>query len=189
MTVDIEMQLASKAVVEGQPLHCELLTRRPTTVEIQDDFSPLFGDIIHAMQRPCVPIKHEAKMSYYTALQNAFLIRNESEVDEFINRTIDSGVTEEYSDMKYHNSRIFIGGIEFKVPPPTVLYLRVWAVFQLYGQIKDSVTGKPLFNAKAWRNANEILCEIRKGYYSNYPTTSIVGASDRGIVTLERIEN
>ena len=163
------MQLASKAVVEGQPLHCELLTRRPTTVEIQDDFSPLFGDIIHAMQRPCVPIKHEAKISYYTALQNAFLIRNESEVDEFINRTIDSGV--------------------IKVPPPTVLYLRVQAVFQLYGQIKDSVTGKPLFNAKAWRNANEILCEIRKGYYSNYPTTSIVGASDRGIVTLERIEN
>jgi len=25
-----------------------------------------------AMQRPCVPIKHEAKKRYYVALQNAF---------------------------------------------------------------------------------------------------------------------
>ena len=189
MTVDIEMELASEAVVEKQPPHCELLTRRPTPIEIKDDFSPLFGDIIHAMQRPCVPIKHEANTSYYTALQNAFLIRNESEVDEVINRTIDSGVTEKDSDMKHNNSRIFISGIEFKVPPPSVLYLRVRAVFQLYGQMKDSVTGKPLFNARAWRNANNILCEMRKGYYSNYPTTSTVGVSDRGIVTLERIEN
>ena len=37
--------------------------------------------------------------------------------------------------------------------PPSKLYWRVRAVFELYGRIKDKTTGAPLFNEAAWKKA------------------------------------
>ena len=172
---DIEMLRAT--TIEGEltstgrlPLQCEWLSQPPSPDEIQDVYSPLLGDIFHAMQRPYVPTKHEAKKGYYVALQNAFFVWNESQMEDLVSRMNAAGVTgDEIEKMKYYNSRFFINCIEREVPPPSVLYWRVRAVFALYGPMKDSVTGKPMFNAKAWKKANGILREIRKGYYSDPP--------------------
>jgi len=55
------------------------------------------------------------------------------------------------------------------VPPPSMLYWRVRAVYVLYGNMIDSKTKKPLFNARAWRKANGVLKGILLGYYSDPP--------------------
>jgi hypothetical protein len=87
-----------------------------------------------------------------------------------VDRMKDSGVTDgEIERMKYFNSQIFISCVERQVPPPSILYWRVRAVFALYGSMIDGKTNKPLFTAKAWAKAKGILTEILLGYYSDPP--------------------
>jgi hypothetical protein len=171
---DIELLRASTVegqVVDGRtPLQCQQLPEPPRLNEIEDVFSPLLGDVFHAMQRPYVPVKHEAKKGYYVALQNAFFVWNESQMEDLVSKMMKSGMSiDEIEKMKYYNSRMFINCIEREVPPPSILYWRVRAVFALYGPMKDSKTGKTLFNAKAWAKAKSILQEITRGYYSDPP--------------------
>eukprot|EP00956_Cyclotella_meneghiniana_P034536 scaffold105890_cov72-Cyclotella_meneghiniana.AAC.1 len=175
---DIEMLRA--CAIEGRsmgtrrPLQCEWLSDSPLADEIQDVYSPLLGDVFHAMQRPYVPVKHEAKKGYFVALQNAFFVWNKDQMDELTNKMILSGLTnDEIEKMKYYNSQLFINCVEREVPPPSCLYWRVRAVFAMYGSMKDSKTQRPLFNAKAWGKAKGVLREILKGYYSDPPGVSM----------------
>ena len=55
------------------------------------------------------------------------------------------------------------------LPAPTILYWRVWAVYVMYGSMKDSKTQTPLFNDRAWKKAENVLKEILEGYYSDPP--------------------
>mmetsp|Transcript_4764 Transcript_4764/g.7366 ORF Transcript_4764/g.7366 Transcript_4764/m.7366 type:complete len:117 (-) Transcript_4764:313-663(-) len=57
--------------------------------------------------------------------------------------------------------------IERHAPAPRILYYRVRAVFTLFGNLIDSKTKKPLFNAAAWKKANQVLKEILDGLYSD----------------------
>jgi hypothetical protein len=176
---DIELLRAS--IVEGEttmfgrtPLRCEHLPDPPKPSEIRDIYSPLLGDVFHAMNRPRVPVKHEAKKGFFVALQNAFFIWNESQMDKLVSSMIESGVDEnEIEKMKYYNSRLFVNCVEREVPPPSILFWRVRAVFTLYGPMKDSKTGKPLFNDDAWVKAKGVLREILLGYYSDPPGVSM----------------
>ena len=42
-------------------------------------------------------------------------------------------------------------------------------MYALYGNMTDSKTKKPLFNARAWKKANRVLKDILLGYYSDPP--------------------
>jgi hypothetical protein len=122
------------------------------------------------MQRPYVPIHHEAKKGYFVAFQNAFFVWHEDQMNELVRRMKESGLSDgEIERMRYYNSKVFTDCVQREVPPPSILYWRVRAVFALYGGMKDSKTGKPLFNAKAWVKARGILNEILEGYYSDPP--------------------
>jgi hypothetical protein len=176
LTLD-DIELLRASAVEGEfvsgdriPLHCEWLPDAPSPNEICDVYSPQLGDVFHAMNRPYVPINHEAKKGYFVALQNAFFVYNEEQMKHLVDRMKDSGVTDgEIERMKYFNSQIFISCVERQVPPPSILYWRVRAVFALYGSMIDGKTNKPLFTAKAWAKAKGILTEILLGYYSDPP--------------------
>ena len=48
-------------------------------------------------------------------------------------------------------------------------YWRARKVFETFGPIVDSATGKPLFNAAAWKKADNVLAEILAGYASDPP--------------------
>ena len=55
------------------------------------------------------------------------------------------------------------------VPPPEILFDRVAAVIKMFGPLKDSTTGQPLFTEKAWDMMKNILEHIHRGYYSDPP--------------------
>ena len=176
---NIEFQRAS--VLEGEeaatgriPLQCDTLPDPPTPSEIQDVFSPLLGDIFHAMNRAYVPIKHEAKKGYFVALQNAVYVFDEVKMAELERRMEATGLSkDEIESMKYYNSRLFIECIDRKVPPPSILYWRIRAVYALYGNMKDGKSNKPLFNTQAWVKAKGVLKEILLGFYSDPPGISM----------------
>ena len=97
-------------------------------------YSPLLGDVFHAMQKPYVPIQHKAKKGYFVALQNAFFDWNKDQMTELTSKLTDSGLTNhEIENMKYYNARLFINYVEREVPPPSYLYWRMRAVFAVYG--------------------------------------------------------
>ncbi|KAK1737752.1 hypothetical protein QTG54_011524 [Skeletonema marinoi] len=124
------------------------------------------------MNRAKVPVKHEVKKAYFHALRNAFLIWNPKKVEEFESKMRKDGVDEKEIDaMKYFKPHLYDECIERHAPAPRILYYRVRAVFALFGNMVDSKTKKPLFNAAAWRKANEVLKEILHGYYSDPPGT------------------
>ena len=56
--------------------------------------------------------------------------------------------------------------------PPSQLYWRVRAVYELYGSMKDIKTGAPLFNETAWKKANNVLKGILLGHCSDIPGES-----------------
>jgi hypothetical protein len=152
------------------PISCENLDQAPNPDSIQNKFSAALGDVFHAMDRPNIPVKHEAKKGYKNALKNAFFIWNESQMNELVRRMKDAGMDDdEIESAKYFRPTIFHDCVERIVPPPKVLYWRVRAVFALYGMMRDSKTNAPLFNDKSWKKANNVLREILEGYYSDPP--------------------
>lgn len=152
------------------PLQCDGLDAPPKPELIEDKFSASLGDVFHAMDRSKVPMKHEAKKAYFVALREAFLVWNKDKMQELEAKMRESGMTDkEIRALKYHHAALFRACIERTVPPPSILYWRVRAVYALYGNMIDSKTEQPLFNAKAWKRANNVLNDILDGYYSDPP--------------------
>ena len=152
------------------PLQCANLDLPPKPELIEEKFSAVLGDVFHAMDRTKVPVKHEAKKSYFVALREAFLVWNPTRMKELETRMSESGMTEEeIEQQKYFNARLFRECVERKVPSPKILYWRVRAVYALFGNMVDGKTNKPLFNKKAWKKANNVLRDILDGFYSDPP--------------------
>jgi hypothetical protein len=172
---DIELLRAaifeSKETERGKiPLRCEGLDDAPIPELVIDKYSATLGDVFHAMDRAKVPVKHESKKAYFVALREAFLVWNDIKLKELEDSMRDNGMTDdEIQAQKYHNARLYRECVDRKVPPPSILYWRVRAVYALYGKMVDSKTKKPLFSNKAWKKANNVLKDILAGYYSDPP--------------------
>ena len=159
-----------KAQEGRDPISCPELGRCLTPDEIVNRYSAVLGDIYHAMSRTRVPIKHEAKKAYFAALKNAFLIWNPEKLEKLKSKLREDGKTDnEIEAMMYYNNRIFQDCVERHAPAPKILYYRLRAVYKFFGNVKDSVTGKPLFNKEAWKKANNVLEEVLLGFYSDPP--------------------
>ena len=151
-------------------LSCRGLSQAPSPDMIQDVFSAVLGDVFHAMDRTKVPVKHEAKKAFFVALREAFLVWNLDKLEELEDQMKKSGISEdEIKDARCYSPAVFRNCVDRVVPPPSVLYWRVRAVYVLYGNMIDSVTKKPLFNEAAWNKADNVLIEILQGFYSDPP--------------------
>ena len=130
----------------------------------------MLGDVFYAMDRAKVPTKHEAKKAYYVALSEAFMIWNPEKLEELTSTMRASGLQDEDVRLhQYFNKRLFCDCVDRHCPAPSILYWRVRAVFVAYGNIIDSKSKEPLFNARAWQKADNLLKEILEGYYSDPP--------------------
>ena len=80
------------------------------------------------------------------------------------------GLSDNDIDAKmYYDVAWFRARVERVVLPPSQLYWRVRAVFEIYGPMQDQKTGKPLFGDEAWKKANGVLKEILLGHCSDHP--------------------
>lgn len=165
----------SDEAVDGRtPLQCKGLSDAPKPEDILDKYSVVLGDIFHAMNRTKVPVKHEAKKAFFHALMNAFLVWNEKKKKQLEDKMKEDGMTKEEIEAKrYFNSHLYQSCVERYAPSPKILYWRVRAVYALFGNMVDSSTGKPLFNDAAWKKADNVLKEIRCGFYSDPPGFSM----------------
>ena len=151
-------------------LPCEGLSLAPMPDEIKDYFSSILGDVFHAMDRTKVPVKHEAKKAFFVALRDAFLVWNEDKINELEMKMKKDGMTDdEIKSARYYSPYLYRDCVDRVVPPPSVLYWRVRAVYVLYGNMIDSKTKQPLFNATSWKKADNVLNKIRRGFYSDPP--------------------
>ena len=161
---------ASQSQTGAPPMKCRYLDEPPKPESIKDVYSVVLGDNFHAMDRPNIPVKHEAKKAFKNALKNATFIWNESKMEELVTQMKLGGMDEdEIESAKYFRPTIFHDCVERIVPTPKVLYWRLRAVFALYGPMKDSKTKAPLFNRRAWKKANNVLREVLLGLYSDPP--------------------
>ena len=172
MTVDdVEMlratqQAASLAQWSGEI--SKLLGNTPD--HIQDVFSSVLGDGFHFMDRPKVPVHHECKKAYFHALQEAWFAWDPDKLKEVTDALLQDGVSQADIEAKmYYNVDYFRVRVPRVVLPPSKLYPRVRAVFELYGSKVDSETQKPLFNKTAWAKAKRVLEEIVLGLASDPP--------------------
>lgn len=151
-------------------MKCPQLGDPPDPRDIIDVFSPVLGDPFHAMDRPKVSIRQDLKKSYYVVFMNAWLIWDDNLMNELRTRMAETGLSEEDIDAElFYNPSLFKGSVDRHVPPPSILYWRVRAVFVTFGNMVDESTGRPLFNAAAWKRAKNLLTEIRAGLYSDPP--------------------
>ena len=80
------------------------------------------------------------------------------------------GLSDDDIDAKlYYDVAWFRARVERIVLPPSQLYWRVRAVFEICGPMQDQKAGKPLFGNEAWKKANNVLKEILLGHCSDHP--------------------
>ena len=81
-----------------------------------------------------------------------------------------SGMTDkQVENARYFNANLASRCVDRYVPPPSILYWRVHAVYVTFGHMLDSASRKPLFNKTAWKKANQVLKDILCEYYSDPP--------------------
>lgn len=76
------------------PLQCEGLDPPPKPEDIKNVYSPILGDVFHAMNRPKIPIRSEFKKGFSVALRDAFFIWNEQQMNKLEKRMRASGMTQ-----------------------------------------------------------------------------------------------
>ena len=75
----------------------------------------------------------------------------------------------EIANQFYYNHKIYTDCVDRYILSPKMLYQRVRAVYVFYGNMIDSRTKNPRFNAAAWKKADTVLKEILQGFYSDPP--------------------
>ena len=168
---DVAMLLASRQAAAAAQWSQELeklLGKAPP--RIRDEYSSVIGDGFHFMDRPKVPVHHECKKPYFHALQEAWFAWDPEKLQEVTDALKADGLSEDDIEAKmYYDADYFRARVPRVVLPPSKLYPRVRAVFEVYGPKVDSESKKPLFNKTAWAKAAQVLREIVLGLASDPP--------------------
>ena len=133
-----------------------MLNEAPTTIE--NRFSSVVGDSFHFMDRPKVPMHHDGKKGYFVALRQAWFQWDLTKLAE-VKATLryERGMNDsEIEAMLYYDVDYFRVRVPRIVLPPSKLYWRVRAVYEMYGPMTDAKTKAPLFNKAAWKRP--IMC-------------------------------
>ncbi|EPQ50510.1 hypothetical protein GLOTRDRAFT_133880 [Gloeophyllum trabeum ATCC 11539] len=127
----------------------------------------VLGDIFHVMHEFKISVHHGLRRPFSRALRDAFFIPDPE--DKAIMETFLEGRNTTWDKMLLFHSRWLFQRVKRIVPPAEILLPRVRNVLQKFGPLKDSITGQPLFNDRAWDTSGNVLENIRRGYYSDPP--------------------
>ncbi|TFK55407.1 hypothetical protein OE88DRAFT_1804266 [Heliocybe sulcata] len=127
----------------------------------------VLGDVFHLMHEFKISVHHGLRRPFARALRDALFIPDPDD-KVIIERFLEERQTTWDAMLLYHPCWLF-RRVKRIVPPPEILLPRVRDVLQKFGPLKDSTTGQPLFNDKAWDICTNVLENIRRGYYSDPP--------------------
>jgi hypothetical protein len=133
--------------------------------------SRVLGDIWHLMHQFPISMAHGLRRPFARALRDAFFIydpEDKANIEVFL---ATKGLS--WSYMIVARSEWLLQRVRRVVPPPEQLLFRVSAVLYSYGPLRDSTSGLPLFNSRAWDITKNVLENIRRGYYSDPPNISL----------------
>ena len=134
----------------------------PRPQVFEDRFSSVVGESFHFMDRPKVPMHHDGKKGYFVALRQAWFQWDLTKLAEVkANLRVKRGMNDsEIETMLYYDVDYSHVRVPHFVLPPSKLYWRVRAVYEMYGPMLDAKTKAPLFNKAAWKRANNVHKEI-----------------------------
>ena len=172
---EADLQWISVCLSSDSPLHelaesitCDKLDKPPK--KIYDKFKATQGDGYHGMSRPKVPVMHSLKKAFYIALMEAWYTWEPEKFGAIVEKLSTEGKSKkEIENIYIFNTSTFLACCPRVVPPPSILYWRLRAVFAFYGTKVCPHTSKPLFNDLAWAKVNNLLKEVLDGYYSDIP--------------------
>ena len=167
---DVELVRAAQAAATAAATPNVDVHLDPPPAQIDDVFSCVLGDAFHFMDRPKVPVHHDTKKAYFVALRDAWFVFDAAKLEDARRVLRQKGKSDtDIEAMMYYSFSYFRERVPRIVPPPSVHYHRVRAVFELFGPKVDAETGKSLFNVTAWKKANNVLKEILAGYAADGP--------------------
>jgi hypothetical protein len=122
-------------------------------------------DAYHAMAQIKVPKNHGFTHPFACALRDAIFIPDEEDRARIASylTSIDSS----WDEVLRFNPQWLWKRCKRIIPPPELLYPPVHEVYKTYGPLLDSATNTPLFNARAWKDANNTLKSIQAGLLSD----------------------
>jgi hypothetical protein len=135
--------------------------------------SGVLKDIFHVFHMIYIPRSHGLRVTFARTLRDAIFVpdpEDKRQIESYLARleppmTWKQGLQTRPRFIKQH--------CKFVVPPPGKLFSIVEGVFKVYGPIKDSKTGAPLFNGNAWKTTKSILEYIKMGYISDPPNVAL----------------
>jgi hypothetical protein len=128
----------------------------------------VLGDAFHFMDRVKVPVHHDWKAAYFSALRDAIFIFDVDDKKKVQSVLLSKGKTWE-QEVSFH-SRYICRRVRRYIPPGEILHGRVKAVFDFFGDKQDGKTGKRLFGGKdAMKKKDLVLEALRRGELSDPP--------------------
>lgn len=128
----------------------------------------VLADIFHLMDRAKLPMHHEYKALFFRCLRAAIFIMHKEDVDQ-VREILSSNQGDTWErkmafDFDYIKLRV-----RRRVPPPTVLYNRMRAVYDFFKDKIDSKKNNVLFS-KENKHKFECMLELVKQGYASDPT-------------------
>ncbi|CDO73771.1 hypothetical protein BN946_scf185015.g99 [Trametes cinnabarina] len=138
---------------------------------LRNAHSRVLGDIFHLHHQFPISQHHGLRRPFSRALSAAIFIPDSDDKAAVEAVLQQRGTT--YNSKLLSSPEWVLRRVRRHVPPPKILLPRVTAVIKMYGALKDSTTGQPLFNQRAWEIAQNVLENIRLGYYSDPPDLAL----------------
>lgn len=144
------------------------------------DFDPSFGDavrsrvcgdIFHLHHQIPISVHHGLRRPFERALSAAIFIPNPE--DKAAMEAVLKKQGTSWSSKLRSKPRYVLKRVRRYVPPPEILLPRVSAVIKTFGSLKDATTKQPLFNERACEITQNILENVRRGYYSDPPNVQL----------------
>ncbi|KAL3911438.1 MAG: hypothetical protein SGARI_001647 [Bacillariaceae sp.] len=169
--IDSAQEISGKAIFEGDMTALEFDSRlEPLDRSVPIKYRVVLGDGFHLLKRIWTPMHHEFKKAYFYALTNALFQWDPDDMERVCDNLRKKGWTDrDIESVQYYRPSFFRKRVRRIILPPNQLYYRIRAVFVTFGDKVDSKSKKALFNTDAWNTANNILQEVKKGYYSDPP--------------------
>lgn len=125
----------------------------------------VLGDLFHFMDRAKLPMHHEYKALFFRSLRAAMFIMNRDDVDDVKEILSSKGGDTWEKKMAFDFDYIKLR-VRRKVPPPTILYNRMKAVYDFFKDKVDSKTNHVLFHQTNKKRFENMLELVKKGYGS-----------------------